>query len=54
MKVKDLLDYVTYAGGVGRRRADVVIGLGAPSFTLTKRLSKQCFLAAAGAARDLE
>lgn len=26
--VQDLLDYVTYAGGVGRRRADAVIGLG--------------------------
>ena len=25
---QDLLDYVTYAGGVGRRRADAVIGLG--------------------------
>lgn len=27
--VQDLLDYVTYAGGVGRRRADAVSGLGA-------------------------
>ena len=26
---QDLLDYVTYAGGVGRRRADAVSGLGA-------------------------
>ena len=32
-RAQDLLDYVTYAGGVGRRRADAVSGVGASPTT---------------------
>ena len=31
---QDLLDYVTYAGGVGRRRADAVSGVGASALLI--------------------